>query len=130
MTKEDLEQMIRIPPKTKEETLWVNALASFLHNYVCIPKGENRVKFADELHLMLEGIETEMQLDGFIPWVRCDIKNIRIKVPEPIYEYKWRVGIMFGVDTITEQYLTEEEAEGLPFIKIEETKQERFVNQK
>lgn len=41
-----------------------------------------------------------------------------------IYEWKWRAGVVYGIPVITENYHTESEMEGMPFVKIEETKRE------
>lgn len=89
MTKEDLLERTFHFSHGSEKFIKLSDIQELFDSNICIPKGVNRHSYADELHLMLEGIETEMQLEGFIPWIRCDIKNVRIKPSEPTYEWQW-----------------------------------------
>jgi hypothetical protein len=102
-------------------------LYEFFESHVCTPKGENRHPYADVLHAQAEGTK--------IGWSRYygvwadtdDAVQLRIKPAEPIYEYKWSVGVLFDIPVSTNEFYTEEEMKqfGDHFIKIKETKRER-----
>lgn len=104
-------------------------LSHELNDKIIIQKGEKRHRDADVLHQWVEGKELQWSYDGD-KWHTRDQMSVykypyRIKPPKPVYEYKYFVGVFYGIDVITEGYLTEEEAEGLPIRKIESTKKER-----
>jgi len=94
-----------------------NELCMELESNVCIPKGENRHKWVDELHAMAEGIKVETREYELLSWyVPSKIMSPfthpsnewRIKPSEPIYEYKMLLFQLTG-DYILSDWMTIDE---------------------
>jgi hypothetical protein len=108
MTKEELMQL------SDEGNLTQHELENFFKSNICIPKGEDRHPYADELHSFIEGIPIQQQFIENGPWYDgstaisyFDLKY-RIKPQEPVYEWQWVV-IYNGAATITKEFFTEKE---------------------
>lgn len=111
MTKEEL---IERSYETNSLTtvIKLSDVEEFFSQNVVIPKGENRHKFADELHHLVEGYEIQYLLaNGSWSTLKTDTvflcDEYRIK-PEPVYEWQWYININ-GKLFKTDDHMTEDE---------------------
>ena len=88
----------------------------FLETNICIPKGENRHPYADELHEWVEGANMEC-LDVYredkIIWNIVpqfgESYQYRIKPSEPVYEWQYAFDNGKGNAIISDNYYTDAE---------------------
>jgi hypothetical protein len=115
-------------------------LEKFFNSNVVIPKGENRLPFADAVHEWIEDTDKELGFFDGEHWRdlhSLPIRNVviqaeyRIKPQEPTYEYLW-LDLRTPDDFYcpTSKYMTENEAEAYfrpshTWFKVLETKRIR-----
>lgn len=152
MTKEQfIDNILYCVKDMRDETAQV-FIEEFFDTNVVIPKGENRHPYADVLHEWIEDTSKKLQsfeylhFTGKYYWSNCDIKyvikttptKLRIKPPEPVYEWQW-YKILDGEVLLWENgyfdnnstWATEDEVAktlDTSWKKFEETKRERKCN--
>lgn len=77
-------------------------LDKFFISNVCIPKGENRHPYADELHKLAEDQNSvEFKISEFTKFTNdTSILEFRVKPSEPVYEWQWCVILADGTGSI------------------------------
>lgn len=112
-----------------------NMAEGFFIANVCIPKGLNRHKFANELHAWVEGTEIEFTDSAGIWFTERSPSfywkyKLRIKPSEPQYEWQWYFIQRDGTAFVEQKFYADGE---LPtdykWYKLEETKRARQSNQ-
>ena len=81
----------------------IRLLNEFFDSNICIPKGDNRQQYADEIHAYAEGNNDVLVTGNYmgIGYMGCPIKNtmiheqlkvfhLAIKPSDPIYEWQWK----------------------------------------
>lgn len=108
-------------------------LDKFFESNVIIQRGENRHPYADVLHAMAEGAESEFSSDNGASWVGVSkelyyCEAYRIKPSEPVYESQYAYDRNNGSAKISE-YMTDDEAKislvGYNSLKLDFTTKER-----
>lgn len=132
MTKEDLEEMCKYPPRNQEEAMFIEAISQFLARNIVTPRGENRSPYADIIHAYAEGETIQYsEGDGYYDLSKPNFDGAgeyRIKPSEPTFEWQWvlvRDGKIVRCDS--DDWFTEDGVKGKGnWIKIEETKRIRL----
>jgi hypothetical protein len=114
MTKEELINNSTWVEETCFSMIYTEDMKTFFESNICIPKGENRHPYADELHSYIEGLQIQQQFIGSDIWydMATAISHFeakyQIKPKKPVYEWQYII-IYNGKATVTKEFFTEQE---------------------